>query len=121
MKDNVIRKTDRRLPGYYKATCPECGHPIPADEVAAELSPMQRKLYEIVRRAGVAGISAREILVELYAHDPSGGPTGTNIVSVFAHYANVRLKKRGLEITARRGPWPLWRLLPYASAPELGD
>lgn len=90
--------------------CPECGHPIPDDEIAALLTPGQRRVYEIVRMAGAAGISSRDIRDKLYENEPNGGPE-TNIISVFAHYANVRLRPHGLKITARRGPWPLWRLI----------
>lgn len=90
--------------------CPECGHPIPTDEVAALLTPMQHRVFEIVHMAGAAGISSREIRDKLYESKPNGGPE-SNIISVFAHHANLRLKAVGLKITARRGPWPLWRLI----------
>jgi len=102
--------TGRVAPIYPSHVCAECGHPIPSDEVAAVLSPRQRRVYEIVRLAGTAGISAKEIRNKLYENDPNGGAKNTNIISVFAHYANVRLRPFGLEITARLGPWPLWRL-----------
>jgi len=91
--------------------CPLCGHPMAGDDVAAVLPPKQRHLYEIVKAAGAAGISARDIMGKLYADDPSGGPVTSNIVAVFSHYANIKIRPFGLKISARRGPWPLWRLL----------
>ncbi len=96
---------------YGTKVCPHCGHPMPADEVTLMLTPRQRQLYEIVRDAGIAGISARDILDKMYADEPNGGPDTANIISVFAHHANVRLKPFGLEISARRGPWPMWKLV----------
>src|SRR5882672_3901307 len=90
--------------------CPHCGHPMPADEVGGFLTPKQRRLYEIVRDAGVAGISSAEILAKMYADSPKEWPS-SNIVSVFAHHANKRLIPFGVEISARRGPWPLWKLI----------
>jgi len=106
-----MKKGKNRIkPVYPVNVCRECGHPIPTDDIAAVLSPRQRRVYEIVRLAGTAGISSKEIRDKVYENDPNGGPKETNIISVFAHYANVRLRPFGLEITARRGPWPLWRL-----------
>lgn len=91
--------------------CPYCGHPFAPDEVAAALPGRQRRLFEIIRAAGSVGISARDILGMMYAADPNGGPNTTNIISVFAHHANKKLKPFGLAISARRGQSPLWRLL----------
>jgi hypothetical protein len=92
--------------------CPTCGHPQASDEIAALLSGKQRRLYEIVRKAGTEGIAAKDIMRMLYADDPTGGPETCNIISVFANKANQKIAGKGLKIHARRGPWPLWRLMP---------
>ena len=91
--------------------CPTCGQPIVADIASAKLTKSERRLYEIVKAAGAPGITSRDIMKKLYAEDPSGGPENPNIVSVFASNANAKLAAHHLKLTARRGPWPLWRLV----------
>lgn len=91
--------------------CPHCGNPMPASEILAVLPGMQGRLYEIVRKAGTAGIIGRDIMSQMYADDPSGGPEGTNIISVFAHHANKKIRRFGVEISTRRGPWSVWRVV----------
>jgi hypothetical protein len=79
--------------------------PAAADEISAALTPTQRRLYEIVRDAGDAGILGRAIREKLYAHDPDGGPASLNIVSVHAMLANKRLWPFRIAIEVERRIW----------------
>jgi hypothetical protein len=97
-------------PRLKSRICPTCGHPMPSDEAAGVLAMRQRQLYEIVRASGTEGIGWRDIMSKLYADDPSGGPEGSNIISVMAIEINKKIKPFGVALTARRGPWPLWRI-----------
>jgi hypothetical protein len=99
------------LPRGPATRCPHCGVPIPSDEIAAVLAPVQRRLYEIIRDSGTVGISGRDILDKLYADDPDGGPESFNVVSATARNTNEKLAPFGVKLRANaRGPWSFWYL-----------
>jgi len=80
------------------ADCPCCGQPIPPD---IHLSPIQRRIYELVKR--FPGISRTDLTSRVYADDPTGGPDSDNVISVHAYQINRRLKPHGLILRAVRG------------------
>lgn len=84
--------------------CKCCGHPIVSDEIGIVLTPMQRRIFNIVKRAGAAGISGKDIMDDVYANVLGGGPSSTNIISVVANHANRRLAQFNLKIQGKRGP-----------------
>jgi hypothetical protein len=90
--------------------CEACGHPKPDNEIVALLTGKQRRLFEIIVRSGTLGIGVHDIMPELYANDPTGGPTNSQIISVMAHHINKKIAPFGLKLSCRRGPWAVWRL-----------
>jgi hypothetical protein len=100
------------MPRSPTVACPHCGAPMPSDEVAATLAPVQRRLYEIVRDSGTVGINGREVLSRLYADDPDGGPDTFQVLSSTARNTNEKLAQFGLKLKASaRGTWSFWRLI----------
>ena len=90
--------------------CKCCGHPMVSDPVEIVLTPLQRRIFEIVKRAGAAGISGKDIMEQVYANVRGGGPDSTNIIAVVVNHANKRLAQFSLKITARRGPHSRFKL-----------
>ncbi len=90
--------------------CKCCGHPIIDDGVGVVLTPLQRRIFNIVRRAGKAGIAGKDVMTEVYAADPGGGPDSTNIIAVVASQMNQRLAQFSIKIQGRRGPGGVFTL-----------
>lgn len=90
--------------------CKSCGHPIVADEIGVVLTPLQRNIFNIVRRAGSAGIAGKDIMEVVYANVRDGGPDSTNIIAVVANQANRRLAQFNLKIQGKRGPGGLFTI-----------
>ena len=89
-------------------TCECCGHPLPKYEVLIDLTPKQQRLFQIVHRAGRAGINYNGIVDMLYA-DKDGGPS-RNILSVMKVRMQPKLAKHGLKLVCRTGPDSHWRV-----------
>ena len=96
--------------------CKCCGHPIVSDELGVVLTPLQQRIFKIVKRAGVAGIPGPDIMEMVYQNAPNGGPESTNIVAVVCSQMNKRLKQFNLHITGRRGPHGFFVLKPLVNA-----
>jgi len=92
--------------------CKTCGHPIIADEVGIVLTPLQRRIFNIVKAAGTAGLTARDIVEMVYSNDPAGGPISPNVISVVCNQMNKRLAQFSLAVkgTPHRGGFTLQRL-----------
>ena len=84
--------------------CKCCGFPLVADELGVVLTPLQNRIFKIVKRAGVAGIQANEIMEMIYQNAPNGGPDSNNIIAVVCGQMNKRLKQFNVKIKGRRGP-----------------
>ena len=84
--------------------CKCCGHPIIADEIGVVLTPLQRRIFNIVKGAGSAGIRGKDVMEIVYANARDGGPLSTNIIAVVANHANRRLAQFSIKIQGRRGP-----------------
>ncbi len=85
--------------------CPCCGQTLPTDGPAGlKLTRSQRRIYDIIRKAGPNGITSDVIFDRLYRDDPDGGPdTQTKIISVFICSLNKKLPKFGQKIQS--GDW----------------
>lgn len=83
--------------------CPTCGHPIVSDEIGIVLTPLQRRIFNIVKRAGIAGISRDDLMEMLYANAADGGPSNRNIIAVTCHQMNRRLAQFSIAIKGSRG------------------
>lgn len=99
--------------------CQCCGHPLPTDEAEAMLSPLQSKLYRIVKRAGSNGIASADISDSLYANRSDGGPpTARNVICVTAKRLRRNLEPFGLAVVATRGAGSRYYLVPLERAVE---
>lgn len=87
--------------------CECCGHPLPEYEIIMDLTRMQQRLFQIVQRAGRAGVTSDVIMDRLY---DGKGPDSTNILNVMKVKLQPKLQKHRMKITVRRGPGALWRL-----------
>lgn len=101
-------------------TCECCGHPLPDDSVLGALTPLQRRVFTAIKRAGRAGIPSRELMDIVYANDPTGGPASTNIIAVVARQMKDRLAPFGLTLRGRvgRGGYYTLETLGEANAAE---
>lgn len=82
------------------AECPCCGQTIPLDlPIGLTLRGKRLEIYNIVRRAGLHGITSDLIFERLYALDPNGGPdTGVRQISVMICHLNKRLASVGQRV-----------------------
>jgi hypothetical protein len=95
-----------------KATlCPHCGAPMPGDKVLLALTIMQRRLFEIVRVTGTAGITRADIMGKLYGDEAVDRPRNLGIISVMANNMNLRLKEHGIRLKSSGGHGALWRII----------
>ena len=92
--------------------CSCCGHPLPASGARASLTPMQRRMFDVVLRSGTAGITAPEIMNRLYEDDPDGGAENQNIVPVMAKNIRQRIEKFGITLLGTRGHGSLFYVVP---------
>ena len=85
--------------------CPTCGATLPLDDLdSLHLTPQQRRIVDIVTRAGVRGIPTNRVVDALYEHDATGGPDNAQLVGhVQVCKLNKELAKRGKAIRAPRG------------------
>lgn len=85
--------------------CQCCGQTLPPDgPQGLKLTARERRIYEIVRRAGQNGIKTDIIFDRVYSEDSDGGPdTQTKIISVFVCGLNKKLSQVGWRI--KSGDW----------------
>lgn len=100
------------------AVCKCCGHPLVSDEIGVVLTPLQRRIFNVVKQAGTAGISGSDIMDSVYANVRNGGPDSTNIIAVVAGQANKRLAQFNIRLTGRRGVGGVFRLEKIAKAEQ---
>lgn len=95
-------------------TCPNCGHPIASDEIAANLPRIKRRIYEAIRDAGAAGIDTRALMDRVYGDDPNGGPSADCVKVHVFHLNRGILGAHGIAIRGirehRQDPG-MWRLV----------
>jgi hypothetical protein len=78
--------------------CSQC-HQLIAP-TGLRLPPIKQRIYDTVRRR--PGITARELLDQVWANDRDGGPlTGTKCLHVHVLQLNRRLAPLGLMVRAR--------------------
>lgn len=80
------------------------------DDIAGQLAPLPRKIYELVKSAGAQGIHQNRLEHALYAHKPDGGPKSDSIKVMVCRAINRRLKPMGLHIKARCRVYRMERL-----------
>lgn len=83
--------------------CPCCGNPMPDDSVLGALTPLQKRVFSAIKRAGQAGVPGTQLMGIVYAGDPTGGPDNRNIIAVVAKQMNPRLERFGLKLVGKRG------------------
>jgi hypothetical protein len=67
------------------------------------LRPMERKLFQALKRAGDTGRTNAELMDDVYRDDPNGGALGSNIVAVMASEMRKAMAPFGMTIRASRG------------------
>lgn len=102
--------------------CECCGHPILDHHASLGLTRSQLKLFQILEKAGQAGISRTDLMDKMYADRIDGGPDSPNVLNVQKTYTNRRLLRHGLSIVTSGGHYALWRLekiVPVVDSPSL--
>jgi hypothetical protein len=111
-------------------TCECCGHPLPEQHATLGLTRTQLRIFQIVEKAGRAGIPRRDLMDVVYANDINGGPESENILNVHRTNMNRRLSPHGLTISVSRGHYSIWKVeslvregdggcVPFVDAPPL--
>ena len=91
------------------ARCCCCGQIIPP---AVKLPRIKQRIYDYVK-AHPAGVTSDQIMDNIYADDPNGGPSGRSVVSVHVNQMNSDyLAAYGLQIRSTLGPGALFTLRP---------
>jgi hypothetical protein len=90
--------------------CACCGHPLPVYDTLKGLTPSQQRIFELVEKAGQAGVSRRELMDKIYGGNPNGGPSSPNVLNVQKTKMQIVLQSRGLKITSEGGHYARWRL-----------
>ncbi len=90
--------------------CECCGHPLPDRHARLGLTRGQLRIFQIVEKAGTAGITRHDLMDKVYANDINGGPDSQNVLNVQKTKMNLRLLKHGLRIASTGGHYTLWRL-----------
>lgn len=87
--------------------CPSCGALLPPKDLTPLLPPGLQELFEMVRRAGVQGITVRTIADRVYADDIDGGPDNPEkaVRSRFTRLNGV-LRPHGLVVVSRPASGP---------------
>jgi hypothetical protein len=85
--------------------CPACGQFMPlSDDVGVHLTPQQRQIYNVVRRAGRNGLSAADVADLIYAERTDGGPLcAERVIWVQVMLMNKKLRAVGRVIRAPKG------------------
>lgn len=86
--------------------CTMCGHPIHPSkwDLLWMLSPIERRIFDLVQKHGRFGISRDAILSLAWAEDPNGGPTHLATVSVHVANINKKIEEIGLKLKSSLGP-----------------
>lgn len=85
--------------------CSCCGQTLPPDlPFGLKLGAGQKRILDIVRRAGQHGINSADLFDKIYGDEADGGPlTGLNCLHVRIWHINRKLKTVGKVIRAGRG------------------
>ena len=84
--------------------CATCGQTLPPPfPKGVRLSPIQGKIFEVIRRSGQHGISRDSVHQQAYVDDPDGGPEWGNVISVHVNHINKKLRVAGVKIEGERG------------------
>lgn len=85
--------------------CTKCGQTLPPEgEPGINLAPIQRRIFDLVRRAGPHGISSTRLFNLIYDCDSNGGPlNGKRCLYVHVNQTNKRLRKHGLRMHGGSG------------------
>lgn len=111
---NIGFETVRVTLGHGVSRCPHCGHPMAkGDKLDQLFVGKSRRIFEMVRKAGAAGIGTEAIHERLYGQD-SRQPPDIKVIAVFiSQRINKKLKPFGLKIRSRPGiGGEPYRLLP---------
>jgi len=99
----------KQKPRHFRV-CRCCGFPVANEEVAWLFRGKQRRIFEIIRASGNAGVSREALVERIYIDHPEGGPLSARgvIATMICQQMNPRLAELGLQIRglSGRGSWP---------------
>lgn len=84
----------------HKYTCPSCGHPILPTDPLAILSPQERRIFDVIHKAGQAGIDSQAVRERIY-NGASGG-VSAQLVGVHLKNMSPKLRYLGLVVDSER-------------------
>ncbi len=90
--------------------CQSCRHPLPESELHSGLTPMQRRIFEALKRAGRRGLTREELMGKVYGDDPDGGPLGMTQLHIHRKRMIPVLQAQGLTIVSTGRVGTYWRL-----------
>lgn len=67
------------------------------------LTARERQVFQIIKRAGSAGVAGKDIFDILYQDDPDGGPDQINVISIFVGNIRRKLAPYGLRVNINHG------------------
>lgn len=89
--------------------CKRCGQLLSDEQIEVALTRTQRRMYRALLRSE-DGLTCADLLDQIYADDPDGGPLESNIVGVMACRMRRAIAPFGLTITANGGRGSRYRL-----------
>lgn len=79
--------------------CECCGFPLPPElPEGANFTDTEARVFDIIRKAGKAGIKKIKIHDELYGHRSDGGPDSINVVDVYVWKIRRKIWPLGMDI-----------------------
>ena len=95
-----------------QSRCSHCGQLIHDERNGVRMTPLKANIYDMIKRAGDAGVSAFDILATVYQ-----GRTVPTYTAIKSHVAQINdiLEETDWKIVSDRrncnGTWPMWRLV----------
>ena len=91
--------------------CHHCGQPLPEIRLGVRLTSFKARIYDIVMRAGVDGISSRDLFDMIY---PDGGDFSRETLKAHIWQINDRIRDEGYAIKGLDGYYRLTKTAPAA-------
>jgi hypothetical protein len=90
---------------HHDNSCPSCGQTLPSKfPLGVKLTAGERRIVQLVLRAGKNGIEPDRLFELMYAHRRDGGPlTGIKVLHVRINILNAKLRTVGKMVRAPKG------------------
>lgn len=77
----MVRRDPCKAGADGMKTCPACGQVVPEQRAGVRLTPVKVRIFDAVKRAGIGGISSRDLVQVVYEDDRHP----RNIATIRAH------------------------------------